>query len=284
MTSQSVLSDINRLFRSELAGYYPDEEIRNFFFLSVEHLLNYSKIDFHLKAQESISEEIEEKLQIILRRLKSWEPIQYILGDTFFYGLPFAVDKRVLIPRPETEELVQWIIDAEDKQPKQLVDLGTGSGCIAVALALHLAGCEVSACDVSGDALAVAQQNAALNHAQVSFFMFDMLNEGRLPGKYHVIVSNPPYVISAEKKFMRRNVLDFEPGLALYVPDDDPLIFYRRIALLGRRHILDGGRLYLEINEKFSQEITRLLENAGFFGVEVKKDINGRPRMVKAIK
>jgi len=279
-----MLSDINRLFRSELAGYYPDEELRNFFFLAVEHLLNYSKIDFHLKAQEPISEEIEEKFQMILRRLKSWEPIQYILGNTFFYGLPFKVDNRVLIPRPETEELVQWIITIEGKQPGHIVDLGTGSGCIAVALALHLNGCVVSACDVSEDALAVARQNAALNHAPVSFFTVDLLNESRLPGRYRVMVSNPPYVISAEKKFMRRNVLDFEPGLALYAPDHDPLIFYRRIALLGRRHILDGGRLYLEINENFAHEITRLLENAGFFGIEVRKDINGRARMVKACK
>jgi release factor glutamine methyltransferase len=221
----------------------------------------------------------------ILQRLKNWEPVQYILGHTEFYGRPFRVDYRVLIPRPETEMLVEWILQGEQGKAPAVIDLGTGSGCIAVSLAVNLPGARLSACDISEDAIAVARINARENQAEVDFFYFNLLNDVTLlPAKYQVMVSNPPYVREQEKLHMRNNVLDFEPPAALFVPDSDPLIFYRRIALLGRKNLADGGSLYLEINENFSREVVKILETAGFYGVEIRTDLNGKARMVRGRK
>jgi release factor glutamine methyltransferase len=191
----------------------------------------------------------------------------------------------VLIPRPETEELVDWILREERGRASDILDIGTGSGCIAVSLAVNLPGAAVAACDISGDALTVARRNAQSNRANVSFFRLDMLDSRvALPDRYQVMVSNPPYVREQEKDFMRRNVLDFEPGIALFVPDNDPLCYYRNIALLGRKYLKEGGMLYLEINENFALETVRLLESAGFYGLEVRPDIRGKARMVQARK
>jgi release factor glutamine methyltransferase len=285
MESVKVLSEIQSMFRSGLSGYYPDNEIRNIFCLVSEHLLNYSKIDILLKGHEPISTETAEKFNHILNRLRKWEPVQYIIGHTEFYGLTFRVDGRVLIPRPETEELVQWIIRDVGASSLSLLDLGTGSGCIAVSLAVNLPGVAVSAFDISTDALDIARVNALNNKATINFFPFDMLDSlSALPGKYQVMVCNPPYVLETEKAFMRNNVLDFEPGIALFVPAKDALVYYRSIALLGRRYLIDGGSLYLEINEKFSREVVKLLESTGFYSAEIRRDINGKPRMVRARK
>jgi len=273
------------LFRHQLRDYYPDGEIRNIFYLCAEHLLNYSKIDIHEKGQDPISGEIVEKFNQVLVRLKNWEPIQYITGSTEFYGLVFQVDKRVLIPRPETEELVAWILSTEKGRAPAILDIGTGSGCIAVSLAANLPGASVSACDISEDALEVALSNVRINEVEVDLFVYDLFNgQTLLPSRYQLMVSNPPYVREMEKMYMRKNVLDHEPGIALYVPDDDPLCCYRGIALLGRKFLKDGGYLYLEINENYPQEITKILENAGFYGIEIRSDLNGKPRMVKASK
>jgi release factor glutamine methyltransferase len=285
MISPNTLSDIVREYRAELSDVYPDNEIRNIGYLVSEHLLNYSKIDFHLKEREPISTEIAEKFQQTLERLKNGEPVQYITGSTEFYGLPFRVDRRVLIPRPETEELVDWIIRENKDLPVRILDLGTGSGCIAVSLATKLTGARVSACDVSEDALNMAFTNAEINRASIRFFTRNLLDHTViLPEKYEVIVSNPPYVRQGERNLMRRNVLAFEPELALFVPDADPLLYYRNIALLGRKYLQDGGKLYLEINENYPAEIARLLEIAGFFGIEVRQDLNGKARMVRGRK
>jgi len=280
-----TLSEVMHMFRQELAGQYPDDEMRNIFYLASEHLLNYSKIDIHLKSHEPISAANYEKFSQILKSLRSWEPVQYILGRTEFYGLPFRVDPRVLIPRPETELLVEWILREEHGGISALLDIGTGSGCIAVSLAVNLPGTRVSACDISEDALAVARLNARNNQAEVDYFYYDLLGEKTsLPGKYQVMASNPPYVRESEKTFMRENVLDFEPGVALFVPDHDPLLYYRHIALLGRKYLTDGGSLYLEINENFPREVAKILENAGFYGVEIRSDVNGKARMLRARK
>lgn len=285
MESVRTLGDVMNMFREGLSGYYSEGEIRNMFYLASEHLLNYSKIDIHLKGQDPISSEVLENFSKFLARLLDWEPVQYILGAAEFYGLSFQVDPRVLIPRPETEELVDWMVKEERGRVADILDLGTGSGCIAVSLAVNLPGAKVSACDISEEALAVARENAAANQAAVGFFRLDILDAGSvLPQQYQVMVSNPPYVSQMEKTFMRRNVLDFEPGLALFVPDSDPLCHYRNLALLGRKYLKDGGLLYLEINEKFPRETVRLLESAGFYGVEIRQDINGKARMVKARK
>jgi release factor glutamine methyltransferase len=285
MTSPHTLSEINSLFKTALKDIYSDHEIRNIGYLISEHLLNYSKINFHIKDGEPISSEMSEKFLGMLHRLKSREPVQYVTGITEFYGLPVEVDPRVLIPRPETEELVDWIIREHPVPPGNILDLGTGSGCIALALAVHFPRTAVSACDISDEILRLAHTNAMANQAVIRFFQFDLL-DGRisLPEKYQVMVSNPPYVRDMEKASMEPNVLDYEPALALFVPDNDPLLYYRNIVLLGRKYLRDGGKLYLEINENFPAEVKTLLENSGFYGVEVRKDINGKARMVRGIK
>jgi release factor glutamine methyltransferase len=285
MESTVVLSEIKSMFRSGLSGYYPDNEIRNIFYQASDHLLNYSKIDILLKSHEPISAEKVRKFNHMLKRLRKWEPIQYITGFTEFYGLTFRVDSRVLIPRPETEELVQWIIRDEKGSSVNLLDIGAGSGCIAVSLAVNLPAANVSAMDISAEALVIARMNAQLNQANVNFFAFDVLNSNiALPGKYQIMVSNPPYVRELEKALMRRNVLDYEPGIALFVSDNDALVYYRSIALLGRKYLKDGGTLYLEINENYPHEIARLLESTGFCSVEIRRDLNGKQRMIKARK
>ena len=285
MERVQTLSEIMRVYRQELAGHYPDDEIRNIFYLVSEHLLNYSKIDIHLKSQESISPSILEKYNQVLKRLMNWEPVQYVLGHAEFYGLDFHVDARVLIPRSETELLVEWVLREEHDRRSALLDIGTGSGCIAVSLAVNLPGTTMSACDVSEDALAVARLNARNNQAEVDFFYFNLLDDtAYLPVKFQVMVSNPPYVRELEKAGMRNNVLDFEPAAALFVPNNDPLIFYRRIALLGRKYLTDGGSLYLEINENFPNEVVKILENTGFYAVEIRPGWNGKARMIKGRK
>jgi release factor glutamine methyltransferase len=285
MTSRQTLSEILNLFKTELRDMYPENEIRNIGYLVTEHLLNYSKIDFHLKDQEPISPESSEKFKQILVRLKNWEPVQYIVGGTEFYGLPFRVDRRVLIPRPETEELAEWIIRENAGKQLSILDIGTGSGCIAVTLAKNLPEARVSACDISPEALALAGVNAEINSASVRFFPLDVLSgDAHVPEKIDVIASNPPYVRQEEKLLMRRNVIDYEPIQALFVPDENPLLFYRSIALLGRKYLNDGGKLYMEINEHFPAEITRLLENTGYYGIEVRRDLAGKPRMIRGVK
>jgi release factor glutamine methyltransferase len=285
MTSRITLSDILSQFKNELRDMYPENEIRNIGYLVAEQLLNYSKIDFHLKDKEPISPETAEMFKRTLTRLKNWEPVQYIVGGTEFYGLPFRVDRRVLIPRPETEELVEWIIRENGGRPASILDVGTGSGCIAVTLSKNLPQARISACDISEDALVLAGINAEINRASVRFFPMDVLNGNvQVPEKVDVIVSNPPYVRHGEKSVMRRNVLDFEPEHALFVPDENPLVFYRSIALMGRKFLNDGGKLYMEINEQFPSEVTQLLENTGYYGIGVRKDMAGKPRMIKGIK
>lgn len=285
MESTIILSDIRERFRSGLAEQYSAQEIVQLFSISTEYLLNYAKIDTFLRANEPISDDIVEKYYEILKRLRNWEPIQYIIGYSWFYGLTFKVDRRVLIPRQETEELVEWIINSEKNQAISLLDIGTGSGCISVSLAANMHPAVISACDVSPEALTIAGENAQFNKVMLNLFLCDVLNDNAvLPEKYHVIVSNPPYVRNGEKAIMKRNVLDFEPEIALFVQDNDPLIFYKRIGLLGRKYLKDGGSLYLEINEHFPCETVRLLECTGFYGIEVKNDLNGKPRMIRARK
>ena len=284
MTAPASLKEIVARFKSELGDQYPADEIRNICYLVAEQLLNYSKIDFHLNGEAPISANIAEKFMDALRRLKNWEPVQYVTGQTTFMDLDLRVNNNVLIPRPETEELADWIIRGE-KPGVHILDLGTGSGCIAIALAVHVPEAVISACDVSEAALALARSNSAAHGNRVNFFRYDLLQQQEpLPGKFHVMVSNPPYVRQQEAVLMRPNVRDHEPGLALFVPDADPMLFYRQIALLARRFLHDGGRLYLEINEHFPDEVCRVLENAGLFGTAVRNDLNGRARMVKAFK
>ena len=270
--------------RHELSGLYTPPEIAVLARIILEevhgeshHLLTDDKIN-HLSLSKT------EKMNDILSRLKNGEPYQYVLGEAEFYGRRFKVTGDVLIPRPETEELVEWVVsDAGDKRSRYL-DIGTGSGCIAVTLAKEIANARVDAWDISEKALEVAAENAHNNKAQVNFSQVNILRPLTVSGRYDVIVSNPPYVTEAEQKDMSRNVLDFEPHVALFVPDNRPLLFYERIADLAKELLHDGGRLYFEINRDMAESLATLLYNEGLQAVEVRNDLSGNPRMIRALK
>lgn len=278
-------------FKNTLLDIYPLEEIESFFNILSGKYLNLSRIEIALNPNKEISAEEEAKFQDALIRLKSNEPIQYIIGETEFYGLSFKVNKHTLIPRPETEELVEWILADFLKSKKlgkhlsniefNVLDIGTGSGCIAISLAKNLVGAKVSAIDISKEALILANLNAEMNGVAVNFVQKDILNTETLPDKYDLIVSNPPYVRELEKNQMMPNVLKHEPEIALFVKDDDALLFYRAIAQLAKFHLNPSGKLYFEINEFLGEELTVLLREQGFKEIQLKKDIYGKNRMLK---
>ena len=244
-------------------------------------LLGVSALAFYTKDTLSLTPEQEALLADALKRLEKGEPLQYVIGSTPFCGLTFKVDSRVLIPRPETAELVEWV--AQDADSKgSLLDVGTGSGCIAISLAHRLPGWKVQGWDISDGALEVARENSRLNGTQVEFRKVDILNADP-DCRFDVIVSNPPYVLDSEKGQMEDTVLEFEPHLALFVSDTDPLLFYRAIAAFGHRTLNPGGRLYFEINPLKVEEMKDMLMGAGYRDVEVRNDIFGKPRMIKAI-
>ncbi|MBO7477770.1 MAG: peptide chain release factor N(5)-glutamine methyltransferase, partial [Salinivirgaceae bacterium] len=213
------------------------------------------------------------------------EPLQYVIGTEWFMNMPFSVCRDVLIPRPETEELVRLIVGRCKRPSPRIVDVGTGSGCIAVSLAKLIDGAQVTAVDVSASAIEVARRNAEQNGAQVEFVCTDILADNQLfvPSSLDIVVSNPPYVTETDKSQMSRNVLDFEPHLALFVPDSDPLLFYRRIAELAQQWLKSGGMLFFEINERFGPETVQLLENMRFDNVELHRDFYEKNRMVSAV-
>lgn len=269
-------------FQKQLENEYPVEEVQSFFFLLTENFLGTTRLDLALDNEKSLSAAEEKGFENALKRLLNHEPIQYIIGETEFFGSKFIVDKNVLIPRPETEELVEWILDDfKFNQPEGLsiLDIGTGSGCIAVSLAKNFPEAKVTAIDVSAGALEIAKTNARKNNVQVRFLLQDIL-KSEIPGKFDIIVSNPPYVRELEKEKMQRNVVENEPGLALYVKDEDPLLFYRRITQLAAAALEKNGKLYFEINQYLSQETEQILIENGF-RTELKKDIFGNFRMLK---
>ncbi|MEM7087017.1 MAG: peptide chain release factor N(5)-glutamine methyltransferase [Bacteroidota bacterium] len=278
------LKELKTNFTSELSGLYASEEVQSFFTILSEHFLSYSRLDTVLNAAELISEENCQRFQEALLRLKRFEPVQYVIGQTEFYDLLFKVTPATLIPRPETEELVQWIVDeyetVSEGGPAHFLDVGTGSGCIAIALAKSLAHINMSALDFSKPALEVARHNAQAHQTAVTFFELDILKATSLPRTYDLIVSNPPYVRELEKKMMQPNVLSFEPESALFVSSANPLQFYKKIAQLAKRHLTPGGYLFFEINEYLSKELAELLATIGFSKIEVKKDIFGKERML----
>ncbi len=223
-----------------------------------------------------------EKFENAIYRLKKNEPIQYIIGETEFYGLPFKVNKHTLIPRPETEELVDWVIsEIPPLGFRGILDIGTGSGCIAVSLAKNLPNAKVSALDISMEALKVARENAQINTVTIDFFPCDILKAEQLPEKYDIIVSNPPYVRESERDKMQPNVLNHEPASALFVEDKEPLVFYQAIARLSKTVLNPGGVLYFEINEYLGKDLQEVLTTEGFGKIIVKKDIFGKDRMLK---
>lgn len=284
-----TLKNFRTYFTDTLKEIYPKTEIDTFFFLLIEEKLNLQRVDSVMHPDFLIIDAILSELKVILKRLLKEEPIQYIIGNTEFYGLPFKVNKNTLIPRPETEELVEWVLkEVTELQIRKIekisiLDIGTGTGCIPISLAKNLSNSSISAIDVSGDALKVAQQNATLNNVEISFLEMDILETKELPQQYNLIVSNPPYIRELEKVEISNNVLENEPHLALFVEDNNPLIFYSKIADLARIHLKKGGLLFFEINQYLGKETVEMLKQKDYNTITLKKDLFGNDRMVKAI-
>ena len=285
-------------FIQELSSLYDEKEIESFFYIILEQFHNKKRIDLALNPEMEMDALQLLRWETVLSELKKEKPIQYILGETEFYGLRFLVNENTLIPRPETEELVEWILEITNYELEitnlKIVDIGTGSGCIAISLAKNLQNAEVSAIDISEKALATAIKNAEINAVNVNFINADILNvtdlselpssNFHLPTPIDIIVSNPPYVRNLEKAEIKTNVLEFEPHLALFVDDSDALLFYRKIAQLAIKNLSENGKLFFEINQYLGKETFDLLVNLGFRNVELKKDIYGNNRMISCKK
>ena len=285
-TSKKTVSNIVAKIKLNLRDCYPDYEIQNFIYLIFEYLLNYTKIDIHNNRNKIISNKIAKQINKIINDLKKNKPIQYIFNKTEFYGLPFRVSSDTLIPRQETEELVDWIIRDNKGNKHTILDIGTGCGCIAIVLARNLTSCSIEALDISKKAINMAKINTRINNASVRFFQYDILkNETKkLKRNYDIIVSNPPYIRESEKSALPGNVLYYEPQKALFVPDDDPLMFYRAIAKFGLQNLKDKGILYLEINQALAKQVTEELAKHNYEKIIIGKDINRKDRMIKAYK
>ena len=269
--------------RDALRENYPDTEALALAKMLLVEVFGFSTLELYGGKDKEISGKHRDVLDEMIRRLKKNEPIQYIIGIETFGGLTFEVNQDVLIPRPETRELVEWIAeDCQLEDPCKILDIGTGSGCIAISLAKLLGQAEVEAWDVSEEALQVARRNAERNQVDVLFRKMDVLGDVPEGMLYDVIVSNPPYIAEKEKSQMEHNVLDWEPSIALFVPDEDPLLFYRRIAQLGGSMLKKGGSLYYEINQAYGQETMEMLASMGYQSIELRKDVWGNDRMVKA--
>lgn len=297
-----TIKDVFKDYRAALKDVYEAAEAEAISLLVISEITGLSKAAVKAFPEQAIDPGQAEKFIEILRRLETGEPVQYILGHTEFYGLPFKVTPAVLIPRPETEELVEWILSSVSSgqlaagseqlavgsgqlAEKHILDIGTGSGCIPISLKKNLPGYKVSTIDISEDALRVAKENAIVNAVDVYFIQADILDlpaSVTFPG-LDIIVSNPPYVTPDDKTRMHKNVIDFEPHTALFVPKNDPLVFYKAIVDFAKKNLTKNGLLFFEINESFGSEVVELLTGRDFVNIELKKDMSGRDRMVKAV-
>jgi release factor glutamine methyltransferase len=272
-------------FIKELSLLYDAYEAESFFYLILENKHKLRQIDLALNHELAFSDADLDVWSVFLKELKKEVPVQYLLGKTNFFGLDFEVNQNVLIPRPETEELVEWIINENkhnDKLKKlKILDIGTGSGCIAVSLAKNLPNAEVYAMDVSKKAINTAKKNALNNHVEITFILKNVLELEILKSDYDIIVSNPPYVRNLEKQEIKKNVLDYEPHLALFVDDNDALVFYQKITELAQKNLVENGQLYFEINQYLGKEMIELLEKMDFRDIELRKDIYDNDRMIK---
>ncbi len=318
-----TITDLKNKFQKELLSLYLKEEITTFFYLLTEHRLGLKRLDIALDPNATISTINEQFFLTNIGKLKKEIPIQYIIGETEFFGLPFYVDKDVLIPRPETEELVKWVIEKtkeariknkdnpDSNRELQIIDIGTGSGCIAIAFAKNIPNVKVWALDVSEKALEVAKKNANLNKVDIEFLQLDILKKDSLQKviknkvkrsadknkitsslsitsrtppnnrlKFDIIVSNPPYVRELEKQEIKNNVLQNEPNLALFVKDENPLVFFDKIADFAKENLTPNGELYFEINQYLGTETAELLQKKGFQNIELRKDLFGNDRMI----
>ena len=273
------VSNILPYFKQELLAVSQEREIISWAYIVIEFLLGHNRSDCIIHSEKEISNQISDQIKSIVGELKTQKPLQYILGETEFYGLKFKVNKHTLIPRSETEELVEWILKEEFSSA---LDIGTGSGCIAITLAKNT-NAKITAIDISKEAIDVAKENTKNHKVEIDFMLQDILQAETL-SKVDLIVSNPPYILNSEKEKMESNVLDFEPDLALFISDNNPLLFYKKIGVLAKKSLNCGGKLYFEINEKYGAEILEMLSKIGFVDIALKKDINDKDRMVKATK
>jgi release factor glutamine methyltransferase len=290
-----TIRDVFAAFKQGLQKIYDANESEAVTLLAVSEISGLSKAKIKAFPEHEFTQQQFEKLTGILEELKTGCPIQYILGETEFYGLTFKVNPSVLIPRPETEELVEWVLSSVGGgqlavgslqfAAGRILDIGTGSGCIAISLKKHLPDAKVSAIDISPEALKTAKENAELNAVDVAFIEADILNfksDIENP-KFEIIISNPPYVTLHDKTQMHHNVTGFEPHTALFVPENDPLLFYKAIADFAANHLTDNGLLFFEINESYGQQVVELLAGKGFKNIELRKDMSERDRMIKAL-
>ncbi len=280
MNSENTIDELCKLFHDQLSADYSARDIDRFIALSFHQLMDWNKLDISLNKQLDLEDDKYDQFNNILDRLKNSEPIHYILGSTLFYDLEIKVSSAVLIPRPETEELVE-LVSKHIKEGDKILDIGTGSGCIALALKSKIKNLQVKGIDISEDALQIARLNAKNLQLEIDLEKKDILIDDQL-GKWNCIVSNPPYITKKEVAYLGKNVLDHEPETALFVPDKKPLLFYERIATLAIKSLLPNGLLFFEIHEEKGPEIVKLLASLGFKNVEVKKDLQGKDRMVKA--
>lgn len=272
---------LHKYIANQLTAIYDRKEADNIAKVLLIDLFRVNQIRLALNDKVHFSDEEKNALAAVIKRLLNHEPVQYVCEKAWFYGYAFRVNQQVLIPRPETEELVKWVLESPLKQPK-ILDVGAGSGCIAISLALEFPEANVDAIEVSRGAIELAAENATDNNARVNFLPGDVLAIEELPATYDIIVSNPPYIPESEIKDMQRNVANYEPREALFVSNNDPLIFYRKIAKLSAKGLSKSGLLYYEIHEGKGPEIKEMLEEMNFINVEIKKDLQGKERMIKA--
>jgi release factor glutamine methyltransferase len=283
-----ILSDALQFLQDEIGSLYSEPEFRSIRRIVFDKIANINPVDFHLKPNMEIPMDAFEKIKEVSQGLKEFKPVQYVLGTTDFLGLKLRVSPAVLIPRPETEELADWIIKTHKFNENKILDIGTGSGCLAIALDKLMVHSQTDGIDISSEALEIAEENSYMNESIVNFFNYNILdgyngpNSNLFKENYDIIVSNPPYVTKSEMAQMSKYILDYEPHLALFVEDSDPLIFYKAIADFARIKLEWGGFLYFEINSMFQKEIQEMLMLKGFRNIQLRNDLSGKPRMVRA--
>lgn len=278
---ENSIEAVEEYMRKGLASLYPEREVDAMLRILFVHFTGYNSIDRRINAKETLTESELLKFRSVLKEMEKGRPLQYAMGETEFYGLKFIVNEHVLIPRPETEELVDLVLK-ENKIGQSLIDIGSGSGCISVSYAKSTGGADVVALDVDPNALKIVAVNSEINSVKVNLVEMDILLWTELDQKFDVVVSNPPYVLASERSDMSSNVLDFEPGLALFVNDNEPIIFYERIADFALSHLNIGGKLYFEINEKYGIQVMECLKIRNYKDIRIIKDLSGKNRIVAA--
>lgn len=281
-----TIKDLHQYSLSSLKSQYPETEAKNLTYMALSYIFNFSRYQIHVNFDKIVDEDQYAKIKNIVDELKQYKPIQYIFKETEFYNCRINVSEDVLIPRPETEELVDWIIQDLKNEEIEILDIGTGSGCIAIALAKNLSSSRVTAIDISPNAIEIAKSNAFANKVEIKFQEVDLFNIQKelQVSKFDIIVSNPPYVRECEKTMMKPNILNWEPEISLFVPDDNPLLFYNFIIQLATTSLKSKGQIFLEINENYPEEVKEVLIINDFSSIEIRKDISGKFRMIKASK